>query len=266
MSSLGQPIAQGRTAQIFPWKDGRVVKLYFDFMNPDEAEFEARINAELHAAGMPAPGGVELVEVDGRKGVLFERVEGPTLLQAMAAKPWRIAYYADMMADLHSQIHQASLGWLRDIRGYFWWAIEHGPEGLPEEQRQQVFDRLKQMPEADSVCHGDFHPDNIVLSRRGPVILDWVTACRGRAAADVARSCMMFKVGKPTGAMSPLLELGRRKFLGRYLKTYVRNTGLSVAEVDEWMPVIAAARRRENIEGEESSLLEMIAIGLAHGA
>ena len=157
MATLGQPIAQGRTAQIFPWKDGRVVKLYFDFMNPDEAEFEARINAEMHAAGMPAPGDVELVEVEGRKGVLFERVEGPTLLQAMAAKPWRIAYYADMMADLHSQMHWASLGWLRDIRGYFWWAIEHGPEGLPDEHRQQVLERLRRMPEADGVCHGDFH-------------------------------------------------------------------------------------------------------------
>ena len=202
----------------------------------------------------------------GARGCLFERVEGPTLLQAMAAKPWRIAYYADMMADLHSQMHSASLSWLRDIRGYFLWAIEHGPEGLPEEQRQQVLERLSRMPEADSVCHGDFHPENIVLSRRGPVILDWVTACRGRAAADVARTCMMFKVGKPIGAMSPLLELGRRRFLERYLKTYTRKTGMNMAEVDGWMPVIAAARRRENIEGEESYLLEMVANGLARSA
>ncbi|MBN1370396.1 MAG: aminoglycoside phosphotransferase family protein [Anaerolineaceae bacterium] len=266
MESLGQPIAQGRTAQIFPWNDGRVVKLYFDFMNPDEAEFEARINAEMHAAGMPAPGGVELVEVEGRKGVLFERVEGPTLLQAMAAKPWRMVYFADMMADLHSQMHGASLAWLRDIRGYFYWAIEHGPEGLPEEQRQQVLEHLRQMPEADSVCHGDFHPENIVLSKRGPVILDWVTACRGRAAADVARTCMMFKVGKPIGAMNPLLEFGRQMFLERYLKTYIRKTGMSMAEVDEWMPVVAAARRRENIQGEEDSLLAMVATGLGRSA
>ena len=98
------------------------------------------------------------------------------------------------------------------------------------------------------------------------MILDWVTACRGRAAADVARTCMMFKVGKPTGAMSPLLEFGRRRFLERYLKTYFRKTGMSMVEVDEWMPVVAAARRRENIEGEESSLLEMVANGLARSA
>jgi len=263
MEALGQPIAQGRTAQIFPWKDGRVVKLYFDWVNPDEADFEARINAEMPAAGMPAPGGVDLVEVNGRKGVLFERVEGPTLLEAMAKKPWRMAYFADMMADLHSQLHQISLNWLRDIRGYFYWAIEHGPEGLPADQRDRVVERLKQMPEEDGVCHGDFHPDNIILSPRGAVVLDWLTACRGARAADVARTRMMLQIGKPQGVTNRLLELGRRLFLQRYLQTYLQKTGLQMEAVEAWMPIVAAARRRENIGGEEESLLKIIEKGLS---
>jgi aminoglycoside phosphotransferase (APT) family kinase protein len=259
METLGNPIAQGRTAQIYPWKDGRVVKLYFDWMNPNEVEFEARINAEVHAAGLPAPGGVEIVEVEGRRGVLFERIEGPTLLQAMGSQPWRIGYYADLMADLQAQLHRISLDWLRDIRGYFSWAIQHAPAGIPEAHQQAALERLAGMPESSVVCHGDFHPENIVLSPRGPVILDWVNACRGQPAADVARTYLMLRLGKPAGPMSGLIELGRKRLTTRYLQSYMKRSGISRVDIDAWELIVAAARRYENIDNERSGLVDLIA-------
>lgn len=259
LDNLGTPIAQGRTAQIFAWKDGRVLKLYFDRMDPNDAAFEARINADIHAAGLPAPGGAELVQVNGRAGVLFERVHGPTLLQAMASQPWRIHYFADLMADLQTQLHQVSLGWLRDIRGYFRWGIEHAPDGIPEGHRQVALDRLARMPESSVVCHGDFHPENIVLSPRGPVILDWLNACRGQPAADVARTYLMLRLGKPVGAMSRLIELARRSFYTRYLTSTMKRSGLSGVDIDAWEIIVAAARRYENIENEQQHLIELIA-------
>lgn len=56
----------------------------------------------------------------------------------------------------------------------------------------------------------DFHPGNIILSSRGPIIIDWMNALVGNQAADVTRSSMMFqshalppKVAEPPGPNGP---------------------------------------------------------------
>ncbi len=40
--------------------------------------------------------------------------------------------------------------------------------------------------------HGDFHPGNILMADRGPVIIDCIDTTRGSAAADVARTWVLF--------------------------------------------------------------------------
>ncbi|TMA37195.1 MAG: aminoglycoside phosphotransferase family protein, partial [Deltaproteobacteria bacterium] len=43
---------------------------------------------------------------------------------------------------------------------------------------------LETLPDGDQLCHGDMHPGNIMLSRRGPMVIDWTNARRGHPAAD----------------------------------------------------------------------------------
>lgn len=63
------------------------------------------------------------------------------------------------------------------------------------------------------MCHGDYHPGNIILSPRGPVVIGWITACHGNAVADVARTVLLFRIGAlPEGTplaqrvMTPLIR------------------------------------------------------------
>ena len=51
-------------------------------------------------------------------------------------------------------------------------------------------ERLAGLPDGDQLCHGDFRPDNLVLTASGPVVLDWMTATRGVPVADVVRTLM----------------------------------------------------------------------------
>ena len=50
-----QLLAAGRTAEIYTWDEGRVLKLFFDFMPADEAAHEARQTHLASQAGAPAP-------------------------------------------------------------------------------------------------------------------------------------------------------------------------------------------------------------------
>jgi hypothetical protein len=75
------PFAQGRTAEIFLWDGDHVLKLYHDWCPSDWVENEARIACAIHDAGIPSPAAGKIVEVNGRRGLLYERINGISMLQ-----------------------------------------------------------------------------------------------------------------------------------------------------------------------------------------
>ncbi|MCI0563423.1 MAG: hypothetical protein MN733_33525, partial [Nitrososphaera sp.] len=88
------PTAQGRTAEIFPWDDGHVLKLFRDRCPPDSVEYEARVAGAIHEAGIPSPAAKEIIEVNGRRGLIYERLDGISMLEDMNARPWMLLKHA----------------------------------------------------------------------------------------------------------------------------------------------------------------------------
>ena len=70
-------------------------------------------------------------------------------------------------------------------------------EKLPLKLRQAVLNVLEGLPDGEQLCHGDFHPGNILVTARGAVIIDWMTASRGTAAGDVARTAIILEAAQP---------------------------------------------------------------------
>src|ERR671924_42075 len=54
---------------------------------------------------------------------------------------------------------------------------------------------LEQLPDGDRLCHGDFHPANVLVGKRGPVAIDWHRAARGDPMGDLARSRVILAAG-----------------------------------------------------------------------
>ena len=78
------------------------------------------------------------------------------------------------------------------------------------------------MPDGNRLCHGDFHPGNILVTKHGPIIIDWMTASKGTACGDVARTSVILEAAQaPEGTpMRGVLEFVRKLFLSTYIKTY----------------------------------------------
>jgi len=47
---------------------------------------------------------------------------------------------------------------------------------LDEPQRQILLNGLRQMPDGDHLCHGDFHPRNVLDEAPQPIVIDWPNA------------------------------------------------------------------------------------------
>ncbi len=115
------------------------------------------------------------------------------------------------------------------------------------------------------MCHGDFHPGNIVMTARGAVIIDWLTATRGHPLSDVARSVVLMSVGQPPPGTPGLwlIEMIRKNLLNTYLKTYFKLTLQGRGQFLAWRAVNAAAFLLHSLPEERPLLLEMIEAGVA---
>jgi hypothetical protein len=82
----GPLIGQGGSSEVFAWGEHAVLKLF----RPEyqyAVVMEADRTRAVHAAGVPCPAVIDVVNVEGRQGIVFDRVDGPTLLDDLKASP-----------------------------------------------------------------------------------------------------------------------------------------------------------------------------------
>lgn len=255
-------IAEGRTAEIYLWDDQHILKLYRDWCPPDWVEYEAWIAGAVHEAGIPSPAAGEIVGVDGRRGLIYERIHGISMLQDMNARPWMLLKHARSLSDLQVEIHRQTIAGLPSYKDRLKFDIQHA-RGLSIELREKALSMLAVLPDGQNVCHGDYHPGNILLTGNGPVVIDWMTACSGNPCADVARSSMLLSIGaKGAGKMiRPLIRIVIKLYHRTYLNRYLMHNPAAKNESERWMPVIAAARLNEEILPEREALIQMVQEG-----
>ena len=258
MSELGAPIGIGRTAVVYASDDGTVVKLLRPGFPDRIGEIEATVAAAVAGLGLPAPRFLGSVRIDGRLGLRYERVSGPTMLDEMARQPWRIDRLARQFAGLHATMHAADGAGLPRLRATLGAMIERAGDALPEDARRAALARLDGLPDGDAVCHGDMHPGNVVMTAGGPVVIDWMTAARGDAAEDVARTLYLLR-----GAVVPtdvprlqraLISIARRRFAAVYLRRYRHLRPVTDAEIEAWRLPMLAGRLGEGIADEREAV------------
>jgi Ser/Thr protein kinase RdoA (MazF antagonist) len=257
------PIAQGRTAEIHLWDEGRVLKLYRDWCPSDWVEYEARVAGAIYQAGIPSPEPGEIVEVNNRRGLIYKRLEGISMLQDMNARPWMLLKHARSLAELQVQIHKKSIHGLPSYKDRLRYDISNS-SNLSPVLREKTIAALEILPDGENVCHGDFHPGNIILTKVGPIVIDWMTVCSGNRWTDVARTNLILSIG-PKGAgksVRLLIRMIIKLYHGVYLTRYHALVPDRNHEADRWAPVIAAARLNEEILPEQEALIKIVQEGL----
>jgi tRNA A-37 threonylcarbamoyl transferase component Bud32 len=257
------PLAEGRTAEIYLWDEQHVLKLYRDWCPPDWVEYEARVAGAIYEAGVPSPATGEFVEVNGRHGLIYERIQGVSMLQDMNAHPWTIWKHARSLAELQVQINHKSITGLPSYKDRLSYDIRNTAH-LSTDLRAKILERLEVLPDGKNVCHGDYHPGNVILTESGSVAIDWMAASAGSPWADVARTSLILNIGaKRAGRqVNPIIRAAIRLYHQIYLNRYHALCPDAKNEMNNWLPVVAAARLNENILPEREALINMVQEGL----
>jgi len=257
----GPRLGEGREAEIFGWGEGQALRLLRDPGAANRLDSEAAAMRAARQAGVSVPAVGAVVEVDGRPGLVMERVVGTDLLTELARRPWRFRRRARELGTLQARLHATpappSLPTARDELAARIVVAPH----LAEEARTRTLELLDGLPDGDVLCHGDFHPGNVIVGGQGPVIIDWVAVTRGDPVGDLARTMLLLRVAtRPElSAVTRALDaIGRRWFRHVWRRAYERHQPVDAARLERWVAVHAAGRLAEGLEEETPALLALL--------
>jgi aminoglycoside phosphotransferase (APT) family kinase protein len=155
------------------------------------------------------------------------RVDGPTMLDDLGRRPWRLARHAAVLADLHHRLHRVPAP--SGLRAPFGTA---GDEG--------------------ELLHLDLHPENVILTADGPVLIDWPNVAVGPGPADVADSWIILATA-PNPKGPSLINWGRQAFIAAFLKRVDR------AAAERMLPAVAEFRLQDrNTSAEEADRIKTL--------
>jgi aminoglycoside phosphotransferase (APT) family kinase protein len=240
--TIGRLLAAGQRAEVFEW-GVRAVKLYRCAAAKQTAFREAAIHAAVEVLGLPVPAIWGVQQISGRWGIVFDRVSGASFAEQMRSDAAAIPQYLQILARLHTRIHARPANQFSSLKGWLGTSITRAMP-LDEPRKQILLNGLKDMPDGDRLCHGDFHPMNVLGDASQPMVIDWPNACRGDPAGDVCRSYL-------------ILKLHADEVAEPYLDAYCRVAGVPRHTILDWLAYVAAARLAEDVPGEQHRLLEL---------
>ena len=235
-------IASGASAELFDIGEGLVIKLFRDSVSEEMIAREAAASVHAGACGVPTAAAIGRRTWDGRRGIVYPRLEGGTVMDWIRRNPMRAGWALDQMGDIHAAMHGASEGRtgggpLRSLKQVLATDIAYGP--APDALQRAAIVYLDMLPEGDALNHGDFHLGNVMMTPQGMMVIDWSKAAAGHPAADAVRSEMLMRFG--IGPTDWVTNLWRDWAAGRLRKSYLESNDVTAREMERWRPVVALA-------------------------
>ncbi len=258
---LEKMIAQGNTAEVYSLPDNKILKLFRNGMPRGAIEREYQNGLYVQKVLNCVPKVYEMIEEDGRFGIVYQEINGKDMLKIMISSSWKLNRYARKFAHYHLHIQKQIEDGLCTLKEKLIEDIRN-VELLSDEKKKMIIDYLMGLPDGNALCHFDFHPGNIMIDDNEAIILDWMTACQGDSCADVARTCIMLKYGGVEHApwiVKRIISLFQKHICKIYLKEYLRISKREIGDITKWELPVAAARLREWIaDSEKSELMKLV--------
>ena len=261
---LGRTLGAGNTAEVFEIEGqaNNVLKLFYEKVPFDPIQREYATSQMISKLGIASPKVGDLVEWEKRYGIVYEKVTGPSMTHLLTNRPLSLKKTADTFARLQASFHKKQSDQLPSQKAYFSNSIK-GSDLLTQLEKSTIIAVLDDLPEGTSVCHGDYHPDNVVFLNGEPYVLDWMTGASGNPCGDVARTLLILQYAVMPPNMPwvtrQLVNFVRTTFTKYYWTAYSRYTKMTEENVVKWTLPLMAARLAEGIpEAEKRTLVKEI--------
>jgi len=280
-NSFGKLLASGTSSDIYEYDSGKVCKLYIAQYS-DMAEWIFKKILEAYKIGLPTPKVYELIEHDGRLGIVMERFYGKTfneilfahinasieqsnLMQKILDSTYEI--YVKHIKDIAKtlfKVHQIKCKLFYTIKECFTNCCRHN-SSLSQDEKDIVFKLIEDLPDSDGVCHGDPNLANFIYHNDEILIVDWDNCLQSSPLYDITNYVLGTEYSNTAGMPDEMVRFysaHKRDFIKIFLNEYVNLSNIDLSDIERWIILLPVSRGGNIISKEERQrLLDVIKNG-----
>ncbi len=252
-------IGKGASATVYSY-NGNALKLYEDNRSESNVEYEFQLNKVIQIHFEKMPKALEKVNIDNKYGILFEKVEGELFQDVMIKTFLKVKVHAKAFAQLFHKINSVSL----DEDSMTWDYVDsvQKSDQISDEVKKAILIRCENLEIGDKLCHGDFHPGNILVTENGFKVIDWPTAHIGNPCYDVARSLILLSdpmaKNEAPWYLRKVTSLYLHIFMKHFLKEYIKISNYTMKDIEKYILLAATLRLNDCVSESKTWLHHLI--------
>ena len=183
-------IGKGGNGSVYRISQDEIIKVYTANTSLESIENERRLARCAFVAGVPTAIPYDMVRVGETYGIVFEMIKADVIGKKLMNEPESFDMYAQKYADTFKEIHSVSLAGngLPLTSQIFLDYLSKLSDWYDDKQLARLEWFIRQIPERDTMVHGDFHTNNIMVQGDELLIIDMAEISCGNPIYDLASS------------------------------------------------------------------------------
>ena len=180
-------IAKGANGAVYRYDDETILKTYYskDALPEIRQERESARKAFVLGINTAIPYGI--VRVGEGYGTVTELLNAVNVTRLICEDPVNletpVAYYVDLLKSIHAveaeegdfpDMKETALGWADFVADY-----------IPLAQGKKLRAMIAAIPKQNTLLHGDYHTNNIMIQNGEPILIDMDTLCMGHPVFEL---------------------------------------------------------------------------------
>ena len=180
-------IAKGANGAVYRYDNETILKTYFakDALPEIKQERENARRAFVLGINTAIPYGI--VRVGDGYGTVTELLNAVSVTKLIRNKPddmtEAVQHYVNMLKSIHSV--KAEDGELPDMKETALDWAEFVSNHIPKEQGEKLRALIEAVPKKNTLLHGDYHTNNIMVQNGEPLLIDMDTLCMGHPVFEL---------------------------------------------------------------------------------
>ena len=181
-------IGQGGNGTVYRLDADTIVKVYRPIVRLEQIEREREFAKNALVNGVPCVIAYDVVKCGDSYGIVFEMLKSDTLGHAMSNNPEKMDEYIKKYVALAKELHTAKIekGVFTNIKTVLHERVPKLEKWCTPEEMELLDSLIDEMPDSDSLIHGDLHPGNIMIQDGELLLIDMPEVTVGAPIWDLA--------------------------------------------------------------------------------
>ena len=253
-------IGAGRTAEVYDYKDDKVLKLFYSAFSTKIIEDEYLIAKNISTTTSLVPKVYDIVHTRNRTGIVYEKIKGEMLSDYLSGNIISTRKIIRKFVQTQRRISNINVENVPSHTNKLRQKITSSC--LLSDSEKEIVLKYLSIINNNELCHGDYHPENVFVDQNHDFkVIDWANMFVSNKYLDIARTYYLIKSGQSLNGKTKLGSL--IEWFGRQIiaKLYWEEVKAEEGRKEYFLPclfIVIITRYDENIEQEKKRIYNYV--------